>query len=361
MPVYRKAQETGGFNAVIVAAGAAAGILALHSVSHINGSLITTDSRDSQSAADLAIWAESLLDREQPDLILTGLSGPEAGMDEALLVVATVPTFAIQDFWGDVNATLGRPAGTYFVGDEFARRMTIERGAARAIVTGQPEYELSVPVNPEACARKIRRHLTLDATEPLVAFMGQPLWDFSGYAETVEMFIAACTEIATIRRIVYRPHPKETEDAFGTVTHFAERHGIRLDLDRGDSPTELTAAADILTTAFSMSGQDKIMTNLMADVPRGAVIFMMHPELRQVFQGLTGLEQHPLVDMRLAAFADSGPSCRQQLEALLQTEPCLELRRKAEATLAQPKNASEKILNHMHNHLVSNPALEFSS
>ena len=43
------------------------------------------------------------------------LSGPGAGLDEAILARADTPhSYALQDYWGEVSLILGRPAGTYF-------------------------------------------------------------------------------------------------------------------------------------------------------------------------------------------------------------------------------------------------------
>ena len=70
--------------------------------------------------------AENLLNSIDPDILLVGLSGPDVGIDEALIYKSQsiIPSFAYQDFWGDMNYGFGRYPGTVFVLDNFAYRIT---------------------------------------------------------------------------------------------------------------------------------------------------------------------------------------------------------------------------------------------
>ena len=52
--------------------------------------------------------AKRLIKLLKPDIILVGLSGPDSGVDEALIACASgTPTYDIQDFWSDVNSGFG--------------------------------------------------------------------------------------------------------------------------------------------------------------------------------------------------------------------------------------------------------------
>lgn len=66
----------------------------------------------------------------QPDAVLTGISGPDTGIDEAVLHYAAthdIHSYALQSFWGDMNQASGALPDTAFVMDDEAIRITHER------------------------------------------------------------------------------------------------------------------------------------------------------------------------------------------------------------------------------------------
>lgn len=165
------------------------------------------------SASQLIALARDVLAKLNPDVVLVALSGPEAGLDEALLAAVTppVPTFALQDYWGDVNMTLGCAAATYFVVDSFAAELTRARCGSEAVVVGSVKHADYGQRNAFRERQAARARLGIEPERSLVGFFGQPLWSVAGYAETIASFAAAIARQAPQAIAVYRPHPTEKQ------------------------------------------------------------------------------------------------------------------------------------------------------
>jgi len=150
-PIARLAQASSTLTLHLVAAEPAARIFAEHGLEP-----------EKISAPDdtLPALAARLLEQHQPDAVLVGLSGPGRGIDEALLAAARgrVPSWALQDFWGDVNNGFGAYADTYLVRDDTAARITRTRAPVNTLVSGLPG-NASPPLawQQQRMARKLRQ------------------------------------------------------------------------------------------------------------------------------------------------------------------------------------------------------------
>lgn len=69
--------------------------------------------------------ARKIIQQVKPDAILTGVSGPDIGIDEALIASSQHDnTYVFQDFWGYINRSSKHYAKHYFVIDKEAKRLT---------------------------------------------------------------------------------------------------------------------------------------------------------------------------------------------------------------------------------------------
>ena len=65
-----------------------------------------------------------ILKNTKPDILLTGISGPDDGIDEILLKLSNemrIRTYSLQSFWGHLNKNLGYTARSIFVVDEYSK------------------------------------------------------------------------------------------------------------------------------------------------------------------------------------------------------------------------------------------------
>lgn len=229
-----------------------------------------------------------LLADARPDAVLTGLSGPDAGLDEALLAAAgDIPTFAYQDFWGDVNRSFGRSADCYLVRDTYAARLTERRHGVPAMVVGDPRHG----TQRQTTAPRQRRKRT--ATR-CVGWCGQPLWEVPGYAASFRTF---ARQFDTAR-ILVKPHPKETRrQAFG----YRRLAPGKQPLIWHGSLERLFDQCDLVASAFSNCALEQAHYNARAGQrPSIAIQLLFDHQLRATYRDWTGMDRLPLAEQGLA-------------------------------------------------------------
>jgi len=294
-PVARLAAATPGIHLELVASAPAEQIL------RAAGLQPRAIEHDPKNLPDIA---QSLLAELQPHALLVGLSGPDAGIDEALLAQAEVPSFALQDFWGDVNQGFGAYADTYLVRDALAARLTQARSGARTEITGSPTQAL-VPdaLVQQRLARQLRQRLRVPARQPILLLCSQPLWRQAGYRETL---------IDTLQKLpdgllLVRPHPRESAGERALLSRLLRRHcRTRWRFSQAPFPM-LLAAADLVLSAFSNSGLERVQFNQRAPSSAGVPVYLLQqPRLRRLFRDWTGLSQHPLCTLGAAQGIERG-------------------------------------------------------
>lgn len=267
---------------------------------------VTASGVDDPRAPELLAAADALLARTEPDVVLAGLSGPDAGIDEALLLRARTPhTFAMQDYWGDVNVALGKPAHCYLVLDEEAVAISRARFGVRAVAVGSPKHaayrELDVP----GLRAAARGQLGLDAGNMLIGWFGQPLWQHPEYAQTVGQFGAAIGRVPPTRSLLYRPHPKESPPQRRQAQDLLAAGGRRVLELPGSSVESCLAACEWVCSVFSSCGLDAIMLNGCTSPPARRVLYFVPEAMAGVYRAYTGLDQVPAARSGLAVEAHS--------------------------------------------------------
>jgi hypothetical protein len=166
----------------------------------IQTNLVLLDINSKFYIKELMQEAYMYIKKYEPDIILTGLSGFNAGIDEAILSVAKgIPTFTLQDFWGYINHSLSSYADKYLVIDAYAKEITEEKHGQNAVITGG--------------LAKYRRYNDIvsfneNVKDKNIVFFGQPLWQYKGYEKTLQ-FISEIFHQHKIPLIHYKTHPSE--------------------------------------------------------------------------------------------------------------------------------------------------------
>lgn len=213
LPVIRALESDPRFEVAIVASGVASTLFEREGLIVDNVLLGGFDSID--AAHDLIVVAKELISTHRPDAILTGLSGPTAGIDEALIVSASedIPTFSVQDYWGDVNLTFGKGADHYFVIDDLAETITKLQVANSGVSkVGSVKHTSYHSIDPNVLKGFFRCANGIEEDAFLVCLIGQPLWHLKGYEQTMQFALSEITNIPGAVA-VYLPHPAEPEIA----------------------------------------------------------------------------------------------------------------------------------------------------
>ena len=234
--------------------------------------------------------ADSLLARCQPDAIVTALSSFGAGIDEAVIARASVPTFAVQDCWGDVNTELGVTADTYFVIDDVAKQLSQSKYGVRAAVVGAPKYTAYLNLDILGMRQEYRSIAGATKKTKIICWFGQSP-EIPGYEEVLNDFIAALPGLDSDLKVVFRGHPKFLQDINPILkTAYLDTYDAT---NKGIAEGWL-AACDLVVTPFSMSGVDHAYLSAISPDTLGNVVYLMtNSKIRNFQFQATGLERFP--------------------------------------------------------------------
>jgi len=296
-------------------------------------------------AGPLLDGARALLDDVRPDAVLVGLSGPGAGIDEALAACADgIPTFLFQDFWGDLNTLLGSPNLTVLALDPEAVRITRSRHGLGAVAVGAPGYERFAELDTDRLAACARRELELGDGAPLLTVCGQPLWEVDGYASTLRSVGRAARE-AGLPTVAWRPHPKESPQQRARGAELLGSDGAVVLDAHAPSLESLLATSDVLCSAFSNCGADLVHLGRAATSPLGSVVFaLFEPGLRDQYRRWTGLDDLPLTTAGLARTARRVQDLPGALRRAAQPDERRTMWERAARQLPDPAGAARRVL-----------------
>jgi hypothetical protein len=261
--------------------------------------------------------ARKLLSETAPDAVLASLSSGGVGVDEALVASATIPTFVMQDFWGDVNLGLGAPAGLYLVPDDDSVELTRHRWGVDAVAVGLPKYSEYRQIDVLALRRTGRNALGVRDEQKVIGFFGQ-LPTLPGHAGVFQCLLDAVSTLDPKPLLLLREHPKYP----GLLVDHASRvEGFKLDI--ADVTGKLNAetwlaACDVVTTSFSLTGLDHAYLSANSPEPIGSVLYLMtNEEIRDYVEEKHGFVKSPIVNHGIGLFAESPDAVPQLLRDAL--------------------------------------------
>jgi hypothetical protein len=344
LPLHAAAVARGGFEPMLLADGVALSMLRQAALPVREAAVPIVEKGDAARAeAALARAAQWLRDLA-PDVVIAGLSGPAAGVDEAIVAAAAPrPTFVLQDFWGDVNLVLGTPAQAYFVLDESAKALTSRRAGAAAYATGMPKFEAYARLDPASLRRDTRRLLSADEATPILSFFGQPLWNTAGYREAVESFVRCAAGIEGAL-IVLRRHPCDESGEMERLGAAALRLGARCRLENEMQAEAVLAASDLSCSAFSSCCHDAIMLSRRSRSPLGLAAYYLPPPQMETFRSWTGLDHVPPVGSGVADLASTPAALSALMQACRNPQAREAAWRRAQSAVPPVEGASARIL-----------------
>lgn len=152
------------------------------------------------------IEIEKIITRLAPNAVLTGLSGPDLGIDEWLIDFARKCnwlTYSLQDAPGWVVNGISGPASTYFVQSKQHISQTLRAPSVYRAISVGPLKSLAF----DALTEKIN---TPRIKHQKILFLGQPLWHIPGYLKTLTQFLESIKK-TNYGSVIYRPHPLEND------------------------------------------------------------------------------------------------------------------------------------------------------
>jgi hypothetical protein len=248
--------------------------------------------------------ARGLIGEADPDVLLVGISSLGVGLDEALLArAAGRPTFALQDYPGDANAIGRAYAGTYFVRDEAAARLTRERFGVATVAVGSLRHAAYAGLDVARLRARTRERLGAAAGQPVLGFFAQPA-EIPGHEAAFAHLADALARRPDKPLVLLREHPKFRE-AFDPHAAALRRAGVGV-RDAADGDVEpWLCACDVVTTAFSHCSMDYAFLGSWSREPLGATLFLLTTdEIRRFMRAYTGMADPDGVEAGLGLVAE---------------------------------------------------------
>jgi hypothetical protein len=260
--------------------------------------------------------ADTILTTIKPDAILTGLSGPGAGIDEALIARATdIPCYTLQDYWGDVNHLFEKIADCYFTLDDTAAKLTRQRFGAESCVAGSPKHAAYARLNLQSLRHDKRLHLDLTTEHCLIGLFGQPIKPVDDYLLLIDQFADAVADWPPRKSILYRAHPSDSASTAQQVMQILHDKGLSPILDSGSDLTSILCSCDMVASAYSSCNLDNIFLNYYSSQPLGISVYLfLNESIADLHFSQTGLKRPPVVDLEFAALSDSTKSMHEILQ-----------------------------------------------
>lgn len=292
--------------------------------------------------------AVDIIDRFQPDAILTGLSGPDIGIDEMLLEAAgKTPTYSLQDFWGHVNCSVSARADVYFVADDEAALISRRLHGVRAEVAGSPKYALYEKFDPSLAAARARASLAEEGGRPLACVFGQALSTITPgpYQNTVVEFFQSVAENFDLPILLYRPHPREDDKGIEETLARVRIAGLEVRNVRQLDTESWLSACDVMATCYSNCGYDLAFLNRYSDRPLGVLINLNYEkDIRNFYRQVANFDTIPVSELSLTLEATSSLDIGRCVRAAQTPETRETIWRRAKSILPDPQRSAERIL-----------------
>ncbi len=226
--------------------------------------------QDSEEAKLILNYADKILEKIKPDVILCGLSTPgDAGIDEALITVAKnkIPTVVMQDFWGEVNDFFGACADYYFCLDQEAKILTEQRYDSEGLVIGSPRHSWYKSLELVHLRKELRKKADLLPEDMVIGLFGQSLHHIPGYKETLLDVLSLVPQACPEATLVYRQHPRESNEQALNTIRLLENAKIAFRLMKDEKVEHTLILCDAVFSILSNCLYDASYLNFFSPIP----------------------------------------------------------------------------------------------
>lgn len=346
VPVLKAANCRASMRVTVVSQSPATEIFMAADIPSITVTSLPVSSALDPARVSLLHEVDGLLRKLAPDAILTGLSGPGLGVDEALIHLADGPrVYSLQDLEGLVTLGFGRPASTYFVSDTLAESLTLRHAGIRTHVVGSVKYHAYSSVDPLEIRELERGKFPVASGATRVTLYGQPSWHLDGYGESLRAFASALRNQTAPIELTYRAHPKETlEERSRTIDLFAANF-LDVNVDQSQSTLTSLCATDICATCYSTCGIDLVYLQKRAVTPIGVSLFLCFPsDVQDAIERDCGVRVPTSITAGHALGTPALDDVPELLRLAMEPEVRARIWRRIRAELAAPADAPEAVL-----------------
>jgi hypothetical protein len=289
IPVIKTALERADLEICIFSQSPATECLADVRIDSIKAKSLPAEKEEDPRLSELLEEAKTIIENFKPDAILTGLSSPGIGIDEALIASAkNIDTYSIQDLEGLVVTAFGKTAKNYFVANNQSKQLTSRHKGIKIYTIGDLKYHQYSNLEPSTLRTEGRSTLGLNTNDRAITFYGQPAWHTSGYVSSI---VELAKNLDQNQKIFYRPHPKETDTDIKNTIRIFEEKNLAIKIDGTACIEESLCATDAVITVYSTCATDLIHLIRNSKSPLGVAVYLFfEPDIKDIYIQDCGIE-----------------------------------------------------------------------
>lgn len=309
-----------GIESMIVAEGAAQVHFETRHVPYIAADVWLSSIFTPAEPVDAVVLAIERLTQVKASAVVCGRSSsPVNGIDGTVITAArflNIPSFVIQDFWGDVWAEDFRP-DHYFVIDDLAARLTLQRTAADVHVIGSPKHAQYRHIDFQDLRQKGRIALELGPEAPTIGYFGQDLLGVHGYHQVLQDIGETLRQMHGVV-LLYKPHPRESKASQSQSLKLLHESGANPVVAENLTVEAAIATVDVVLSCFSTVALDSAFMMRVSKFTNVSIVCADYPEdVSDFWRPATGLAEFPLVTEGIALPASDRLSLQKALHLSL--------------------------------------------
>ncbi len=192
----------------------------------------------------------------KPNLILTGISGPDYGVDEICIQLSKElnlrNTFSLQSYWGDINTHFKEKPNNFFVIDKYAADITRERSPqSKIFITGNQQSKNWIDHNWVESRKNFKDKFGLDENKKIITFFSQPLCRYSFYWDTIINFLCILSKEFKEYTLIVKAHPKDENTFESKISQLCNSLNIDFIFLKEENILELISASNLTVSLYS--------------------------------------------------------------------------------------------------------------
>ncbi|WP_367606895.1 hypothetical protein [Legionella sp. W05-934-2] len=298
-------------------------------------------------------YADKLIKEISPDVILCGLSTPgDGGIDEAIIFAAKnkIPTFVMQDFWGEVNDFFGHCADFYLCLSDHAKFLSEQKYNCEGIVIGSPRHAWYGDADLFSKKLSLRHQYDLGHDDEVIGLFGQSLHHIPGYSRTILNFLNSLNHKKDELVLLYRPHPRETESQRQKSIAMLEESNLTYVITENDKVEHSLLMSDVVVSILSNCLYDSCYLNFFSEVPLITPVALCYEEdLLRHLNNFSMISSSPYKSHNLAKIYDESAPDAKTIDYLL-SEDCKRELWLSSKKLQNPKLSAKKAIDSLLSH-----------
>ena len=238
-------------------------------------------------------YSDKLIKKTESNLIITGLSMNNIGIDEALIHQGkkkNILTFSIQDFPGDVNKFNKFHPDYYIVMDKISADLTKKKTKSKVFVIGHQ-------INKNLLKLKIKRYRRIESQKNIL-ICSQPFSNKNFFLRTIKNFSKEIFKLKKEFNYYYRPHPGENKKIPYLINKFFKKNKIKINEVKSEDLYKDLLNKDLIVTCFSSIIIDFAKINAVSNKPLGMILSLMYDkELKFYYKKINRLNFLPFEKM----------------------------------------------------------------